>query len=125
MAVGRACVPVPRPRASSGRWLCESVGGSASATPPGLDGAGSVTCGVGLTLLGLCYAAIRLVAAQISTSAPGALGLAGAAISIGYLVPGVGAVQDSVLVWASHFGWAQRVERSAPSGGGLPCCCGQ
>jgi ABC-2 type transport system permease protein len=80
---------------------------------------GSVTCGVGLTLLGLCYAA------QISTSAPGALGLAGAAISIGYLVPGVGAVQDSVLVWASHFGWAQRVERSAPSGGGLPCCCGQ
>jgi ABC-2 type transport system permease protein len=57
MAVGRACVPVPRPRASSGRWLCESVGGSASATPPGLDGVGSVTYGMGLTLLGLCYAA--------------------------------------------------------------------
>jgi ABC-2 type transport system permease protein len=125
MAVGRAvsrCQDLVHRRA---RWLCESVGGSASATPPGLDGVGSVTCGVGLTLLGLCYAAIRLVAAQISTSAPGALGLAGAAISIGYLVPGVGAVQDSVLVWASHFGWAQRVERSAPSGGGLPCCCGQ
>lgn len=76
----------------------------------GLDGLGSVTYGVGLALLGLCYAAVSLVAAQLSTSARGALGLAGAAIAAGYLVRGVGAMQDSALVWASPFGWAQRMD---------------
>jgi ABC-2 type transport system permease protein len=76
----------------------------------GLDGAGSVTYGVGLTLLGLCYVAVSLVAAQLSTSARGALGIAGAAIAVGYVVRGVGAMQDSALVWASPFGWAQRMD---------------
>jgi ABC-2 type transport system permease protein len=75
-----------------------------------LDGAGSVTYGVGLTLLGLCYVAVSLVAAQLSTSARGALGIAGAAIAVGYVVRGVGAMQDSALVWASPFGWAQRMD---------------
>ena len=76
----------------------------------GLDGVGTVTYGIGLTLLGLCYAAVGLVAAQLSTSARGALGLAGAAVAIGYLVRGVGAMQDNALVWASPFGWAQRMD---------------
>jgi ABC-2 type transport system permease protein len=62
----------------------------------GLDVVGSVTYGVGLT--------------QLSTSARGALGLAGAAIAVGYLVRGVGAMQDNALVWASPFGWAQRMD---------------
>jgi ABC-2 type transport system permease protein len=76
----------------------------------GLDAWGSVTYGVGLTLLGLCYAAVSLVAAQLSTSARGALGLAGASIAVGYLVRGVGAMQDNALVWASPFGWAQGMD---------------
>lgn len=76
----------------------------------GLDGIGSVTYGVGLTLLGLSYAAISLVAAQLSASARGALALAGTAIAIGYLVRGLGAMQDNALVWASPFGWAQRMD---------------
>lgn len=83
---------------------------TASMLAAGLDGVGSVTYGVGLTLLGLCYAAVSLVAAQLSTSARGALGLAGTAIALGYLVRGVGAVQDNALVWASPFGWAQRMD---------------
>ena len=83
---------------------------TASMLAAGLDGLGSVTYGVGLTLLGLCYAAVSLVAAQLSTSARGALGLAGAAVAIGYLVRGVGAMQDNALVWASPFGWAQRMD---------------
>jgi ABC-2 type transport system permease protein len=83
---------------------------TASMLAAGLNGAGSVTYGVGLALLGLCYAAVSLVAAQLSTSARGALGLAGAAIAIGYLARGVGAMQDNALVWASPFGWAQRMD---------------
>ena len=73
----------------------------------GLDPAGSITYGAGLTLLGICYAAVSLVAAQLSTSSRGALGIAGAAIAVGYLVRGLGAMQDNALVWLSPFGWAQ------------------
>lgn len=76
----------------------------------GLDTVGSLTYGFGLTLLGLCYVGVSLVAAQLSTSARGALGLAGLAIAVGYLVRGVGALQDNALVWASPFGWAQRLD---------------
>jgi ABC-2 type transport system permease protein len=76
----------------------------------GLDVVGSLTYGIGLTLLGLCYVGVSLVAAQLSTSARGALGLTGAAIAVGYLVRGVGAMQDNALVWASPFGWAQRMD---------------
>ncbi len=79
----------------------------------GLDVTGSLTYGVGLTLLGLCYAAGALVAAQLATSARGALGLAGAGIAIGYLVRGLGAMQDNALVWASPFGWAQAMNAFA------------
>ena len=73
----------------------------------GLDPTGSLAYGVGLTLLGICYAAISLVAAQLSASARGALGITGAAIALGYLVRGLGAMQDNALVWLSPFGWAQ------------------
>jgi ABC-2 type transport system permease protein len=76
----------------------------------GLELVGSATYGAGLTLLGLCYATVGLVAAQLATSARGALGIAGAAIAIGYLVRGVGAMQDNEWVWASPFGWAQRMD---------------
>jgi ABC-2 type transport system permease protein len=76
----------------------------------GLEPVGSMTYGVGLGLLGLCYVAVSLVAAQLATSARGALGLAGTAIAVGYLVRGVGAMRDNGLVWASPFGWAQRMD---------------
>lgn len=72
-----------------------------------LDPTGSVTYGAGLALLGLGYTVLTLLAAQLAASARGALGIAGGAIAVGYLVRGVGAMQDNGLVWASPFGWAQ------------------
>ncbi|WP_416955278.1 ABC transporter permease [Nocardioides sp. T5] len=80
---------------------------SISMLAAGLPAGGSLTYGVGLALLGVTYTAITLVAVQISTSARGALGLAGAAVAVGYLVRGIGAMQDNALVWLSPFGWAQ------------------
>lgn len=76
----------------------------------GLDTVGSLTYGLGLTLLGLCYVAVSLVAAQLSTSARGALGFTGLMIAAGYLIRGFGAMRDNALVWASPFGWAQRMD---------------
>jgi ABC-2 type transport system permease protein len=76
----------------------------------GLDVGGSLTYGVGLALLGVAYTAVTLVAVQLSTSARGALGLAGAAVALGYLVRGLGAMEDNALVWLSPFGWAQGMD---------------
>lgn len=76
----------------------------------GLDAAGSLTYGTGLALLGVSYTAVTLVAVQLSTSARGALGLAGAAVAAGYLVRGLGAMEDNALVWLSPFGWAQGMD---------------
>ncbi|MFW5475054.1 ABC transporter permease [Knoellia sp. CPCC 206450] len=73
----------------------------------GLDATGSVAYGVGLAFLGTCYAAVALVAAQVSGSARGALGIGGSLVALGYLARGVGAMQDNALVWLSPFGWAQ------------------
>jgi ABC-2 type transport system permease protein len=83
---------------------------TASMLAAGLAVDGSITYGTGLTLLGVAYTAVTLVAVQISTSARGALGLAGAAVAVGYLLRGVGAMEDNALVWASPFGWAQRMD---------------
>ena len=80
---------------------------SASMLSADVSVAGSLTYGAGLALLGVTYTALTLVAVQISTSARGALGLAGTAVAVGYLVRGVGAMQDNAVVWASPFGWAQ------------------
>ncbi len=83
---------------------------TASMLAAGLAVDGSLTYGTGLALLGVAYTAVTLVAVQISTTARGALGLAGAAVAVGYLVRGVGAMEDNLLVWASPFGWAQRMD---------------
>lgn len=83
---------------------------TASMLAAGLAVEGSLTYGTGLALLGVAYTAVTLVAVQISTTARGALGLAGAAIAVGYLVRGIGAMEDNLLVWASPFGWAQRMD---------------
>ena len=76
----------------------------------GLDAGGSLTYGTGLALLGVAYTAVTLVAVQLSTSARGALGIAGAAVAVGYLVRGLGAMEDNALVWFSPFGWAQGMD---------------
>jgi ABC-2 type transport system permease protein len=83
---------------------------TASMLAAGLEVSGSLTYGTGLGLLGVTYAAVALVTAQVSTSARGALGLAGAAVAAGYLVRGVGAMEGNALVWASPFGWAQGMD---------------
>ena len=87
----------------------------------GLDASGSIVYGAGLTLLGVCYAAVALVAAQLSTSARGALAIGGGAVAVGYLVRGLGAMRDNAAVWLSPFGWAQAMnsfgeERWWPAG---------
>ena len=76
----------------------------------GLAVDGSLTYGAGLALLGVAFTAVTLVAVEVSTTARGTLGLAGAAVAVAYFTRGVGAMEDNALVWASPFGWAQRMD---------------
>ncbi|GAA1233421.1 exporter of polyketide antibiotics [Janibacter melonis] len=76
----------------------------------GLGTAGSLAYALGLVLLGGCFAAVALVAAQLTSSARTALALAGAAVGVAYLVRGLGAIRDDALVWLSPFGWAQEMQ---------------
>jgi ABC-2 type transport system permease protein len=75
----------------------------------GLSTGGSLLHGAGLTSIGLVFTAIALAAAQLTANARGALGIAGAVMAVLFLLRGVGAVQDSWLVWLSPFGWQQAV----------------
>ena len=75
----------------------------------GLPGEGSVLHGAALAGIGLVFTAVAAAAAQVTASARGALGLAGAAVAVLFVVRGLGAVGDSWLVWASPFGWQQEV----------------
>ncbi|WP_252974101.1 hypothetical protein [Janibacter melonis] len=89
-----------------------AVGGitAASMLGVGLGTTGTVAYAVGLVLLGACFAAVALVAAQLTSSARTALALAGAAVGVAYLVRGLGAIRDDALVWLSPFGWAQEMQ---------------
>lgn len=82
---------------------------SAAMLAAGLDARGSLTYGLGVALLGACFAAVTLACAQVSAGARGARAIAGALLAAAFLVRGVGAMQDSALVWLSPFAWAQEM----------------
>lgn len=67
----------------------------------------SAALGVGLALCGLCFAGTSLVAAQLTTGARGALGLAGLVVGAAYALRAVGDVGTPALTWASPIGWYQ------------------
>ncbi|WP_109507758.1 ABC transporter permease [Nocardioides speluncae] len=75
-----------------------------------LEVTGSLAYGASLTLLGVTFAGVSVAAAQLSTSARGALAIGGTAIALAYLVRGFGAINDNWLVWLSPFGWAQEID---------------
>ncbi|WP_104107053.1 hypothetical protein [Nocardioides sp. 616] len=75
----------------------------------GLPAGGSLLHGAALVGVGLTFTAVAAASAQITASARGALGLAGAVLAVLFVVRGVGAVRDDALVWASPFGWQQEV----------------
>lgn len=69
--------------------------------------ADSLALGVGLALCGLCFTGTALVAAQLTTGARSALGLAGAVVGTAYALRAVGDAGSPALTWASPIGWYQ------------------
>lgn len=72
-----------------------------------VDWAGSFVFGAAFTAVGLVFAGIAAVAAQISQYSRAAAGMAGALIGVAYALRAIGDVGGSALSWLSPIGWAQ------------------
>jgi len=79
----------------------------------GLPAAGSIAFGLSWTGAGVVFAGLGAVAAQLSTSARTAGGLAASAVGVAYVLRAVGDARSAAGVgwesWASPIGWAQQV----------------
>lgn len=72
-----------------------------------IDWAGSFVFGAAFTAVGLVFAGIAAVTAQISQYSRAAAGMAGALIGVAYGLRAIGDVSDNGLSWLSPIGWAQ------------------
>jgi ABC-2 type transport system permease protein len=79
----------------------------------GLPAAGSLAFGLAWAGVGVVFAAVAAVAAQLTTSARAAIGLAASVLGVTYLVRAVGdsasAGGPGWLSWLSAIGWGQQV----------------
>ena len=56
-------------------------------------------------LVGVVFAGVMAITAQLASTGRGALGLGAAAVGLGFVVRGVGDVSTPVLSWLTPFGW--------------------
>lgn len=73
----------------------------------GLPLAGSFAFGIGVGSVGIVFAAIAVLTAQLAEFARGATGLALAAMGVLFAIRGIGDITQPALSWLSPFGWAQ------------------
>jgi ABC-2 type transport system permease protein len=69
--------------------------------------AGSILFGAAMSAFGMFYACLTAVTAQVTEHSRAALGLAGIALGVSYVVRAVGDVSGGALSWLSPMGWAQ------------------
>ncbi|QYJ02849.1 hypothetical protein KUV85_10935 [Nocardioides panacisoli] len=75
----------------------------------GLDPGGSVLHGASVTGIGLVFTGVAALAAQLTSSARGALGIAGGTLGVFFAIRGVGDVNGTFWTWLSPLGWAQAI----------------
>lgn len=73
----------------------------------GVDGAGSILYAASLGALGLVFAGLAALCAQLVEHARGVYAMSLGALVVAYLCRGAGAVLDNPLTWASPLGWAE------------------
>ena len=74
----------------------------------GLPVAGSIAFGASFALLGLVFACVALVAAQISENTRVVYGIAGAVLGASFVLRAVGDIGDGTVSWLSPIGWVQK-----------------
>ncbi|GAA1213694.1 ABC transporter permease [Prauserella alba] len=86
-----------------------AVGGAITAVlgVQGLPWPGSAAFGASLAAIGLVFAAVAAVAAQLADHVRGAQAIAGGVFGASYLARAAGDLGDGTLSWLSPVGWAQ------------------
>ena len=79
----------------------------------GMGVTGSIAFGLSSLGVGMVFAGIAAVAAQIAGGSRAALGLGGIAIGVSFALRAIGDVGNGVLSWASPLGWAQAIRAFA------------
>jgi ABC-2 type transport system permease protein len=72
-----------------------------------LPAGGAIVYGASITAIGVVFAAVAAVAAQVTEHARGALGIAGSVLAASYVLRAIGDVRDGTLSWVSPIGWSQ------------------
>lgn len=72
-----------------------------------LPAGGAWTFGLGLTALGLFFAGVTAVVAQVTQHTRAVYGGVGVAVAVAYVLRAVGDVGNGVLSWLSPIGWMQ------------------
>ncbi|QPP10775.1 ABC transporter permease [Streptomyces bathyalis] len=88
-----------------GALLAVSLGGSGMT---GVNWEGSLLYGAVFAGLGIVFAGVAAITAQITEHARGASGMALGVIGLAYVLRAAGDVGDGTLSWLSPIGWAQR-----------------
>ncbi|TDE45180.1 ABC transporter permease [Nonomuraea mesophila] len=80
---------------------------TAAALGVGMTVSGALLFGAATAAMGLVFAAVTAVSAQLTEQARAAAGIAGGVLAVVWLLRAVGAVQGGWLIWTSPMGWAQ------------------
>ncbi|KAB7746383.1 hypothetical protein GA707_02435 [Nostocoides sp. F2B08] len=75
----------------------------------GIGSGPALLFGAGVAGLGLVFTAVAAAAAQLTSSARAALGIAGAVLAVFLVLRGVGAIDETALTWLSPFGWQDAI----------------
>jgi ABC-2 type transport system permease protein len=75
----------------------------------GLPAAGSFAFGASMAGVGMVFAAVAAVTAQIASGSRAALATGGLVIGVAFVLRAIGDVGNGVLSWASPIGWAQSI----------------
>ena len=91
-----------------GMDVAVGVGATLVMLAEGLPATGSTVFGVSFIVIGLFFAGVALVAAQVSENTRVVYGVAGAVLGASFVVRTVGDIGDGTLSWLSPIGWAQK-----------------
>jgi ABC-2 type transport system permease protein len=91
--------------------MCVAIGAlsTVALVALGLPVAGSISFGLGYTMVGAVFTAITLVTAQMSENPRLANGLAGAVLGASFIARAIGDTRSGWLSWISPIGWSQQL----------------
>lgn len=105
--IGRAAPMLSAMLVTTAALVLTSAALAAGLVVAGVDVADSVVYAAALGALGLVFAGIAAVCAQLVEHARGVYAISLAVLVVAYLLRGSGAVLDNALIWLSPLGWAQ------------------